>query len=205
MRSLSTKDKSYDELRRVALVKYMQYLRSRQDVIKQTYKVKKRERQLVENQGVENRTGEGSVADSEREDSPNLSLKETIIFDSVIIEQQADKTSEFSRLPKGELVNINLGAGQRVNLRFSKHEFQLANDGGSYRIIDDQSRDYPLQAGKNIIGRDSVCNVVVDNVYRDVSRIHLIIEPLDDQKVRFTDLSSHGTFLPNRHLGSILS
>ncbi len=205
MRSLSDKDKSYDELRRVALVKYMQYLRSRQDVIKQTYKVKKRERQLVENQGVESNTGEGSVADSEREDSPNPSLKETIIFDSVIIEQQADKTSEFSRLPKGELVNVSLGAGQRVSLRFSKHDFQLANDSGNFRIIDDQSRDYPLQDGKNIIGRDSVCNVVIDNVYRDVSRIHLIIEPLDEQKVRFTDLSSHGTFLPHRFLGATVA
>lgn len=205
MRSLNNKDKSYDELRRVALVKYMQYLRSRQDVIKQTYKVKKRERQLVEHQGAESNTGEGSVADSERQDAPIRDLRETIIFDSVIIEQQADKTSEFSRLPKGELVNISLGAGQRVNLRFSKHDFQLANDSGSYRIIDDQDRDYPLQDGKNIIGRDSVCNVIIDNVYRDVSRIHLIIEPLDDHKVRFTDLSSHGTFLPHQHVSAALS
>ena len=131
--------------------------------------------------------------------------KDTVIFDSVIIEQQADKTNEFSRLPKGELLNISLGAGQRINLRFSKHDSQLANDSGNYRIIDDQVRDYPLQDGKNIIGRDSLCNVVVDNIYRDVSRIHLIIEPLDDQKVRFTDLSSHGTFLPHRHVSAALS
>ncbi|MGR9091725.1 MAG: hypothetical protein ACU85U_14220, partial [Gammaproteobacteria bacterium] len=48
MRSINDKDKSYDDLRGIALVKYMQYLRSRQDVIKQTYKVKKRERQLIE-------------------------------------------------------------------------------------------------------------------------------------------------------------
>ena len=205
MRSLGDKDKSYDELRRIALVKYMQYLRSRQNVIKQTYKVKKRERQLVENQGVESRTGAGSVAASEREDSVQRGLKDTVIFDSVIIEQQADKTNEFSRLPKGELLNISLGAGQRINLRFSKHDSQLANDSGNYRIIDDQVRDYPLQDGKNIIGRDSLCNVVVDNIYRDVSRIHLIIEPLDDQKVRFTDLSSHGTFLPHRHVSAALS
>jgi len=131
--------------------------------------------------------------------------KDTVIFDSVIIEQQADKTNEFSRLPKGELLNISLGAGQRINLRFSKHDSQLANDSGNYRIIDDQVRDYPLQDGKNIIGRDSLCNVVVDNIYRDVSRIHLIIEPLDDQKVRFTVLSSHGTFLPRRHVSAALS
>ncbi|MGR9090897.1 MAG: FHA domain-containing protein, partial [Gammaproteobacteria bacterium] len=127
-------------------------------------------------------------------------LKDTIIFDSVILEQQNDKTSEFSRLPKGEAHNINVGSGQRMNLRFSKHSFQLANNGGEYAIIDDKNREYPLQEGKNIVGRDNVCNVVVDNVYRDVSRIHLIIEPLNTHQVRLTDLSSHGTFVPHRYL-----
>ncbi|MFT4564918.1 MAG: pSer/pThr/pTyr-binding forkhead associated (FHA) protein, partial [Gammaproteobacteria bacterium] len=71
-------------------------------------------------------------------------------------------------------------------------------------IIDDQNREYPLQEGKNIIGRDSVCNVVIDNIYRDVSRIHLIIEQVDDGRIRFTDLSSHGTFVPHRHLSALL-
>ena len=205
MRSLADKDKSYDELRRVALVKYMQYLRSRQDVIKQTHKVKKRERELIESQGVASKSDDGSVAQSESEDAAVSNLKETVIFDSVILEQQADKTSEFSRLPKGEMINISVGDGQRVSLRFSKHDFKIANDGGSYRIIDDQDRDYPLENGKNIIGRDSVCNVIVDNIYRDVSRIHLIIEPLDEYKLRFTDLSSHGTFLPHSYVQAALA
>jgi len=199
MRSLDEKDQGYDELRRIALVKYMQYLRSRQDVIKQTYKVKKRERQLLEGQLGDTGSGD-NAARSDSEDSGISGLKDTIIFDSVIIEQQEDKTSEFSRLPKGEAVNFNLGPGQRVNVRFSKHAFQLSNDSGTYTVIDDQNREHPLQEGKNIIGRDSVCNVVVDNVYRDVSRIHLIIEPLENNQVRFTDLSSHGTFLPRRYL-----
>jgi hypothetical protein len=199
MRSLNVKDKSYNELRSIALVKYMQYLRSRQDVIKQTYKVKKRERELLEDHSSDSISVERAAATpGDGEDVQVPGLRDTIIFDSVINEQQNDKTSEFSRLPKGESLNINIGAGQKVNVRFSKHSFQLANGGDSYAIIDDQNREYPLQEGKNIIGRDSVCNVVVDNIYRDVSRIHLIIEPLDDSRVRFTDLSSHGTFLPHR-------
>ncbi len=205
MRSLNDKDKSYDDLRSIALVKYMQYLRSRQDIIKQTYKVKKRERQLVEGRAGDTQAGEAPVSGDNSEELAVPGLKDTIIFDSVILEQQNDKTSEFSRLPKGEAHNINVGSGQRVNLRFSKHSFQLANNGGKYTIIDDQSREYPLQEGKNIVGRDSVCNVVVDNIYRDVSRIHLIIEPLDAHQVRFTDLSSHGTFLPHRYLSSTLA
>ncbi len=198
MRSLNEKDGNYDELRRIALVKYMQYLRSRQDILKQTYKIKKRERQLLEEQSGEILSAEKQATPGEGDDGGAAGLKDTVIFDSVIIEQQADKTSEFSRLPKGEAVNFSLGSGQRLNIRFSKHAFQFANEGGAYAIIDDHEREYPLQDGKNIVGRDSVCNVVVDNIYRDVSRIHLIIEPQENGQVRFTDLSSHGTFLPHR-------
>lgn len=205
MRSLNEKDKSYDDLRSIALVKYMQYLRSRQDVIKQTYKVKKRERQLIEGQSEDAASADQTSAGDNSEELAVPGLKDTIIFDSMILEQQNDKTSEFSRLPKGEALNINIGSGQKVNVRFSKHSFQLSNDDGTYAIIDDQNREYPLQDGKNIIGRDSVCNVVVDNIYRDVSRIHLIIEPLDNKQVRFTDLSSHGTFLPHRFVSSAVS
>lgn len=200
MRSLDGKDKSYDELRRIALVKYMQYLRSRQDVIKQTYKVKKREHQLLEGRD-ESANYSDSAVEGESDDSPS-GLKDTIIFDSVIIEQQLDQTSEYSRLPKGEALLVTIGDGQRANIRFSKHSFQIANESGDLVIYDDQDRDYPLQPGKNIIGRDSVCNVVIDNVYRDVSRIHLIIEKVEDGRIRFTDLSSHGTFLPHRFLSS---
>lgn len=201
MRSLNDKEKSYNDLRRIALVKYMQYLRSRQDVIKQTYKVKKREQQLM---GGRNGDGHSNTSESEVEEAAAPNLKDTVIFDTVIIERQSDTTSEFSRLPKGEVVIVTLGAGQRVNIRFSKHPFQLSSENSDLAIIDDQNRQYPLQAGKNIIGRDSVCNVVVDNVYRDVSRIHLIIEPLDNDQIRFTDLSSHGTFLPHRYVSSSL-
>jgi predicted component of type VI protein secretion system len=64
-------------------------------------------------------------------------------------------------------------------------------------LVDEHGSKHTINAGKNIVGRDSVCNVVVDTSLRDVSRMHLIIEPLDDGKIRFTDLSSHGTFLPS--------
>ncbi|MFT4564804.1 MAG: hypothetical protein ACI9BW_004574, partial [Gammaproteobacteria bacterium] len=173
MRSLDDKDKNYDDLRRIALVKYMQYLRSRQDVIKQTYKVKKRERQLMEGHGDSNTAVDVEYSFERDNDDPMAGLKDTVIFDSVIIEQQSDAASEYSRLPKGESQIVNLGDGQRMNIRFSKHSFQIANEADKLLIIDDQNREYPLQEGKNIIGRDSVCNVVIDNIYRDVSRIHL--------------------------------
>jgi hypothetical protein len=200
MRSLDAKDKSYDDVRRVALVKYMQYLRSRQDVIKQTYKVKKRERQLIEARSDATVMADSELSFDQDGADPAVGLRDTVIFDSVLIEQQSDKTSEFARLPKGEPQIVNLDEGQRIGIRFSKHAFQIANEANQLVIIDDQNREYSLQEGKNIIGRDSVCNVVVDNVYRDVSRIHLIVEQVEPSRIRFTDLSSHGTFLPHRYL-----
>ncbi|MFT4580514.1 MAG: hypothetical protein ACI915_001811 [Gammaproteobacteria bacterium] len=204
MRSLDNKDKSYDDLRRIALVKYMQYLRSRQDVIKQTYKVKKRERQLIEGRSDANSAVDSEFSFEHDAEDPLAAFRDTVIFDSVIIEQQSDTTSEYARLPKGESQIVNLDNGQRMGIRFSKHAFQIANEADQLLIIDDQNREYPLQKGKNIIGRDSVCNVVIDNVYRDVSRIHLIVEQIEPRRIRFTDLSSHGTFLPHRHLSALL-
>ncbi len=87
-------------------------------------------------------------------------------------------------------------------MKLSKHHFIFRN-GESMEIVDEHGEAHQLNAGKNIVGRDSVCNVVVDNSLRDVSRMHLIIEPLDDGMIRFTDLSSHGTFLPSGLVPSV--
>lgn len=176
-------DDDYDELRRVAVVKYMQYLRSRQDVIKQTYKIKVKE---VE------RRGEKASPMEETKDS----LKETSIFDSISLEAPVDITeSSFVRLPKGEAIVVEPAAGDVFELKLSKHLFTF-NNGEPRTLVDEHGELHELSAGKNIVGRDAVCNVVVGNALRDVSRMHLIIEPLDDGSIRFTDLSSHGTFLP---------
>ena len=58
-------------------------------------------------------------------------------------------------------------------------------------IVDEHGAVHQLNPGKNIVGRDSVCNVVVTNSLRDVSRMHLIIEPLE----RWND-SFHGSLIP---------
>lgn len=195
VRALNDKDAEYDEFRRIALVKYMQYLRSRQDVIKQAYKLKKQAAKATEEAA-----GQTMVFEAPADPPPgSAGLRDTVIFDSVIIDQQAAE-GEFTRLLKGEATNIRLHAGNAIELRLSKHRFTLAS-GEHYEVIDDKGRTQALMPGKNIVGRDSVCNIVIDNSYRDVSRIHLLIEPLEDYELRFTDLSSHGTFLPSRALG----
>ncbi len=176
-------DEDYDELKRIAVVKYMQYLRSRQDVIKQTYKVKAKEAER------------GSERPSPMEETKDV-LKETSIFDSISLEAPLDITeNSFVRLPKGEATIISPPPGGEFEMKLSKHLFTFRN-GTPLALVDENGETHELGEGKNIIGRDAVCNVVVGNALRDVSRMHLIIEPMEEGAIRFTDLSSHGTFLP---------
>ena len=194
-KALNQQNEECDELRRVAVVKYMQYLRSQQDVIKQTYKVKQKE---AEKSGqVESKLSKtAGDPTSPMEDTKDF-LKETNIFDSISIEVPADSSAEsFTRLPKGEAVHITPYSGTDFELKLSKHRFIFRN-GEMMQVVDEHGEVHELNPGKNIVGRDSVCNVVVANSLRDVSRMHLIIEPFDDGSIRFTDLSSHGTFLPS--------
>lgn len=201
VRALNDKEQEYDELRRVVLVKYMQYLRSRQDMIKQAYKLKKRAAPANQEPDVMATMMSASPLPAQAAaGNAAPGLRETVIFDSVIIDQESDLTSEFTRLLKGEATTIRLHPGNSLDIKLSKHPFRLVT-GETCELVDDQGRTHPLEKGKNIVGRDSVCNVVVDNAYRDVSRIHMIIELTDTSELRFTDLSSHGTFLPTRALG----
>ena len=186
MRSLNEQATDYDDLRRIALVKYMQYLRSRQDVIKQTYAVKKRE----------SRAGETKDNSQVNEQIP-AAMRDTVIFDTVVVEQDSDSTRDFQRLPKGESVHLKLNPDEIVPLRLSKHAFHLVHD-SALKLVDDQNETYLLKRGKNVIGRDGVCNIVLDSVYRDVSRVHLMIELSEQDTLRITDLSSHGTYVPRR-------
>ncbi|MGE0483076.1 MAG: FHA domain-containing protein [Gammaproteobacteria bacterium] len=188
-KALNQQDEDYDELRRVALVKYMQYLRSRQDVIKQTYKIKQKEMEARGSRPT------AEPASTPLEDTKDF-LKETSIFDSISLEAPLDAAQHtFARLPKGEAVIVRPAHDTEFEFRLSKHEFVFRN-AKPRTIVDDQGQAYELSEGKNILGRDAVCNITVGTGMRDVSRMHLIIEPLEDGAIRFTDLSSHGSFLP---------
>jgi len=198
MASLKSKDDDYDELRKVALVKYMQYLTSRQEVIKQIYAVQRR---LEQERGSAGAVEEPAAAENGA--SANPAFRETVILDSTMAEPVPKRTSRYGRLPKGEAVIVPISKGREVEFLLSKHSYKLvASD--QIQIIDETGTAHPLQDGKNIIGRDTVCNVIVNPAYRDVSRLHLIIERIADDAVRMTDLSSHGTFLPPEYLEQVM-
>ena len=194
MAALKSKDDDYDELRKVALVKYMQYLTSRQEIIKHTYSIKK--------QASKQKAKEEDMMETRLFDEPPIeaagpaegAMRETVILDSQVIAPPPQQ-EQFTRLPKGEAVIIKLKPGQMVDILLSKHSFKLKGN-EVMTLVDQVGATHTLQDGKNIIGRDDVCNVVVQHGLRDVSRLHLIIERLGPDSLRLTDLSSHGTFIP---------
>jgi hypothetical protein len=184
--SLNNGNEEFNPFRRIALVKYMQYLASRQEIIKYLYSEKKK--LLKETNGEEHVEG--------------TPLKDTLILESTIFEPSSDRNTQdkaFERMPKGEAVTITMKPGDEIDLILSKHPCKLTAE-DNLTFIDQKGRRYELQQGRNVIGRDTASTIMMEPGLRDVSRLHLVIEKFDDQTVQITDLSSHGTLIPNEYL-----
>ena len=179
--ALNATPRLFEEYKKIALVKYMQYLTARQEVVKTLYRNRRQQPSApAKNNGEEK-------------------LRETLIFDLDAFAKEHAREAEFSRIPKGETVEINFEARQQVELLLAKHRCSIvyADD---LVFIDDEGRDTVLRMGKSIIGRDASNDIVINPSYRDVSRKHLIVETGTDNLVRLTDISSHGTSVPPAYL-----
>jgi hypothetical protein len=166
--------------RRIALVKYMQYLASRQEIIKYLYSEKQ---------------SRANDAKAEENEEPSDKLSGTYILDNTLFEPVKDeKNGEFERMPKGEVISLLLPTGKNIDIRLSKHRCILSNKNG-IEFIDQAGNRHPLNKGRNVIGRDTSSTVKIDSSLRDISRLHLLIENLGDNKLQLTDMSSHGTFM----------
>lgn len=186
MQALGRQDRSFDEHKQLALVKYTQYLASRQDVLK----------------GIYSHKSTSDIAVDEGEYDPEPQFRETSIF-GVCDPPHAppsqaagdDLTARLVRLPRGESIRLHLQAAQSVPIVLSRHPFTLRL-GASPVIVDDEGVEQPLKQGRNVLGRHPDSDVMLDAAYRDVSRTHAIVEVESDGGVLLTDLSSHGTFVP---------
>ena len=178
MRGLVGQPGQFDEYKQIALVKYMQYLGSRQDVLSSMYA---------------NKVDFNATA-IVAPDMPAEKFRETLIFDVVAPEMREDTVSRFERLPRGETVAVGV-IGDRLEVILSRHRFSLL-PGSPTLLCDDDGPEYELLDGRNVVGRLPESDVVVDAGYRDVSRKHLVVEVGSARQVLLTDLSSHGTFVP---------
>ena len=176
----------YNAYKRVALIKYMQYLRARQNIMRSLFIEKTKDDDKASIHAVRN-----------AKDVTQFAAGDTAIFDMTQVQASENSTdihqpSSFCALAKGETVTLHLGQQREVELILAGNRMRLFMGRDVY-ITDDDNNTYPLRPGKNLIGRHSGCDVVLDAACRAVSRNHLIVQVISAHEVRLTDLSAHGT------------
>ena len=176
---------SVDPYLRTALVKYVQFLASLQEIVRLTFALRTDGRE-----GDANTFGTGRV-----EQSPH----ETALFDALQFNDAGRMINPYRRLPRGEAVTLYTLPGHPIALLLAKYSFELVNQNGWF-LIDSMSKKHRLSRDLNYVGRGRENDVALNSDYRNVSRKHVIIHPLDDQSVVLIDLSSHGTFVPPRQV-----
>jgi hypothetical protein len=184
---LNNGDEDLNPYRRIALVKYMQYLSSRQEIIKYLYNEKKQSQKEPSNSNTIDGNG----------------FKDTLLLDNTLFEPSHDETGarEVQRMPKGEVVTVTLIPNEEIDIILSKHKCKLAARNG-IQFTDQAGRIHKIGNGRNLVGRDAVSHVMIEPALRDVSRLHLVIENFGDNTLQLTDLSSHGTYIPMKFLNT---
>ena len=180
--ALVNEKQGFDEYKHLALVKYMQFLAARREVIKTIY--------------AQRFGGQEPLAG--QESAVNGSPKSTLILDEDAEPDTDSSRIRFERLPRGETVAVTVPPRGPLSILLSRHKFQL-HAGDDPRLTDDNGVNYPLKSGVNVIGRHPGNDVVVGGWYRDVSRKHLLVD-IGAGTLGLTDLSTHGTFLPRAAL-----
>lgn len=186
--ALNRVDRMPETYKKIALVKYMQYLTSRQEVVKSLYA---------------NR--QSPNADEARPENasavyrPTARFRETMLINLNVSPELERHETTFSRLPKGETVEVDLEGDHPIDLLLAKHQCRiLLRD--RLLFVDQGGNNSELRVGRNVVGRDATSDVIMDASLRDVSRKHLIVESNGVGQIKLTDISSHGTSLPPKYL-----
>ena len=186
MTALNGTNRTFEEYKKVALVKYIQYLSARQEVIKNLF---------AQRQAQKRTSAEPPLPPvTSAHDVPPDKFRDTLIFDVSDKSKDDSLYGSFNRLPKGEVVEFSIGADEEVEILMAQHRCCIAHK-GELVFFDERGQDSVLTPGKNIVGRDTSCDIIIDPALRDISRKHLVVE-LADNVIRLTDLSSHGTSIP---------
>ena len=190
-RGLRLLDGGAESYKKAALLMYVEYLSSAQQVV-QTIRA--------------NRHG-GAMAAEERPGNSYgapLGGKQSLIYDLAELAGMGDQgdhrdNGEFARMSKGESLEFHFGPHQSLSLMLAKYRFTLVS-GDMFLLFDESGQDLKVRPGKNIIGRSAQSDIAVDAAYGAVSRKHLIVETRNDGTVTLTDISTLGTFLPSGYV-----
>jgi hypothetical protein len=190
----------YDDFKNIALVKYMQYLASRQAVLRSIYL------QKVQG-GLELQTAEPREHSDEQPMQASvlpIPYRETALFDLDQIgggdagddgDGEDEGTQPLKSVPRGETICIRFVDGHELDIKLASHRYKLF-PGKHFCLVDEANGvTHLLHSGRNVIGRHSGNDVVIDQTYLAISRKHVIIEPVSEDAILLTDISSHGTFI----------
>ncbi len=193
--AIRTLDEGCEPYKKAALLKYVAYLSAAQDVIR-TIRV--------------NRLGSVDESDDRVRGKPNADLaqRQRLMFDLQALSAiggtpALSDENGFSRMSKGETMEVQFGEHQSLDIVLAKYRFSLVS-GRPFLLVDETGHDLKLRPGKNIIGRSARCGVTLDSAFGAVSRKHLVVEIDQKDRVRLTDISTLGTFLPRDLIGSKL-
>jgi hypothetical protein len=165
-----------DSFVRVALIKYLQYLKARRSAV-----------QLAIASKVPTTLADGDT--------------QAMLLRSSSSPLRPFDRDELRRLPQGEAVTLHLASGSAVSLKLAKHAFSLAHN-REWTLIADDGKSYTLHAGVNRVGRGWNNDIALGADFRNVSRQHLLAQPLADDAILLTDISAHGTYVPPTALAS---
>ena len=172
-----------DRFLRTALIQYRHYLSARLSTVR-----------LVTGMQAATAGGNAALDDSAEH------ARATMMFtsDGGLLPLRRD---ELRRLPQGEAVTLRLARGSAISLKLARHHFSLTHN-RDWTLVADNGKTYTLHAGVNCVGRGRDNDVSLDSDFRNVSRKHLLAQPLDDDVILLTDISSHGTYVPPTALAS---
>ena len=88
-----------------------------------------------------------------------------------------------------------------VMIKLARHDFALARE-PDWSLKAETGERFDLHAGTNCVGRSRVNEFAVNSSLKQVSRKHLIAEPLGADMIALTDVSTGGTFIPPEALAS---
>ena len=177
----------HDPYRFVALGKYTHYLVSRRNVL-QAIRITR------EAEGRRKPARAHGAKWQRRARAPGSMLVGAGVRDS-------SEKNGYWTLPSGTPIGIDLSDPTPFRILLSAYPFRIEQDAGQLRLVDvNAGVEYPLQNGRNTIGRAKDADVVVDGTYREVSRMHAVVNVIDSRMLLITDQSAHGTSVPNARI-----
>lgn len=177
--AVTAADAVNEQFVRVALTQYVRYLDYRESILRRIYA---------------HRQASAAVPSPASAPAPP---RETLALE---LAPPASVQQAFTRIPKGKAVELRLEEGQDLPLLLAKHPFQIVHATGRFAFVGPGMEPHPLLGQPMLVGREPANDIVIDSNFRDVSRRHLLIEFDGTRLLRLTDLSSHGTSLPDEYL-----